>query len=82
MNRREFSRLIASSIAWLTVAQTQKTMAVTAEATTNRIKGADGKTKAKSIHRRHGTRKRPQNDRGNSNDYVYGKVHYRLKPAK
>jgi hypothetical protein len=88
MNRRQFIGLFGSAIAWPTVAQAQNTMPMTEQTTTNPpLKGNSGKAKAKTKtktdrHRHRGANKRLQNDRRKSRDYVYGKVHYRLKPAK
>jgi len=84
VNRRRFIGLFGSTIAWPTVAQAQNTMPMTDQTTTNwPLKGNSGKAKAKTDRHHHrGANKRLQNDRGKSSDYVYGKVHYRLKPAK
>jgi hypothetical protein len=39
-------------------------------------------TKEKTSQHRRNSNQRPPHHRGKSEDYVYGKVHYRVKPAK
>jgi len=51
-----------------------------AQATTTGAKSQDEKPRGKIVNRHREAKKRPRN-RG-EDDYVYGKLHYRVKPAK
>lgn len=83
MRRREFIAFIASAIAWPMAARAQKTIPVTDQVATDpRGTGTVAKCKGKASHHHRATNKRLHNDHGKSDDYVYGKVHYRLKSRK
>lgn len=74
---------LAASASAMDDAPPIQTRSLTAQTITNPgVKNCDRNSKAKAIHHRRSANKRPRNGHGKSNDYVYGKVHYRLKPAK